>query len=328
MLLFLLKDRDILVKISVIVPVYNTENYLKECIDSLKKQTFKDFEVLFIDDGSTDQSLSILKQNQEKNFFIYTKENGGQATARNLGIRKARGEYLTFVDSDDFIAFDMLEILYQKAKEKDADLVISDLKKVQGEKQTVFSNYFEVKKEKNKNYMVSHMGPVARLYKKELFIKNQIFFKEHVIYEDLASLPLLGIYAKKIEVIKKPYYFYRIREGSTMKQKKYHKKLEDIFIVMENLKEEMQKRSKNKYQEELEYLFTEHLLYSAYLRFLSYHKKENLQKIKKIMKENYPHFYKNIYFKNKSKKFQIVCFLAYMRFDFLLRILKKGKKEV
>ena len=155
--------------------------------------------------------------------------------------------------------------------------------------------------------MTSHMGPVARLYRREFLISINFKFLDGVIYEDLASIPLLGIYTKKIGYTNKAYYHYIIREGSSMKQIKYNKKMEDIFFVMNNLTSKIS----DEYKEELEYLYIEHLLYGATLRFLKFNKKEMLLKIQNIMKEKYPKYRNNVYYKNKSIKFKIVCFLSY-----------------
>ena len=106
-------------KLSVIIPVYNVENYLRECLDSIINQTVKDIEIICVDDGSTDSSPDILKeyQNKDSRIRIITKENGGQASARNLGIKEAQGEYIVFIDSDDFIESEMLENLLFKVSE-------------------------------------------------------------------------------------------------------------------------------------------------------------------------------------------------------------------
>ena len=105
-------------KVSVIIPVYNTEQYLNKCLDSLVNQTLKDIEIILINDGSTDNSQNIIDEYSAKypdKIKSFIKENGGQATARNLGITKATGEYIGFVDSDDWIELNMYEELYNKA---------------------------------------------------------------------------------------------------------------------------------------------------------------------------------------------------------------------
>lgn len=309
-------------KISVIIPVYNTEKYLDKCIQSILNQTFGDFEIIAIDDGSTDSSLEILKKyEKDQRFIIIHKENEGQAVARNIGIKKATGKYITFVDSDDYIDKNMLEDLYHLVQEKDADIAICDILKESEREKIVFKNYWDVNIEKNKNMMTSHMGPVARLYKKELFINHNIFFKEKIIYEDLATVPLLAMASKKIEYINKPYYHYIIRENSTMQKITYSEKLENIFDVMTFLENKITPD----YKEELEYLYIEHLLYSASLRFFKFKKKDMLFKIQKILKQKYPNYTKNMYYKKKSIKFKIVCYLFYHRMYFLLSLITKGR---
>ena len=118
-----------MVKVSVIVPVYNTQKYLDKCLKSLSKQTLKDIEVIVVNDGSPDNSKKIISKytNKYPNFKCYIKENGGQASARNLGLKKAKGEYIGFVDSDDYVELDMFEKLYYKAKQGNFDVVSCDI---------------------------------------------------------------------------------------------------------------------------------------------------------------------------------------------------------
>ena len=114
------------IKVSVIVPVFNVESYLNESLDSILNQTLKDIEIICINDGSTDNSLDILEtySKKDKRIKIISKENEGQGVARNVGLDNAQGEYISFVDSDDFIKRDMLEKLYNKAENNDLDLVM------------------------------------------------------------------------------------------------------------------------------------------------------------------------------------------------------------
>ena len=115
-----------MIKISIIVPVYNTEKYLGVCLDSLISQTYKDIEIICVDDGSTDNSLQILNDYAAKDsrIKILTQKNQGPSVARNLGLEKAKGEYITFVDSDDWVSIDMCEKIYSKAIDTNADLVL------------------------------------------------------------------------------------------------------------------------------------------------------------------------------------------------------------
>ena len=111
-------------KISIIVPVYNSEVYLKECIDSILNQTFKDIEVIFINDGSTDNSVQVIKENMTKNnFIIIEQENRGLGAARNVGLKKSTGEYILFLDSDDYLDKYACEHMYKVAIDTESDVV-------------------------------------------------------------------------------------------------------------------------------------------------------------------------------------------------------------
>lgn len=308
-------------KISIIVPVYNVEKYLEKCLTSLVNQTLKDIEIIIVNDGSTDNSQKIIDKFKKKynNIKSIKQENKGQAVARNIALKNCIGEYITYVDSDDYVELDMMEKLYKNVEKDKYDIVISDIIKEEENKSYIFKNYWQVSKDINKNFMTSHMGPVARLYKREFLINNNFKFLEGVIYEDLGSIPILGMYTDKIIYVDKAYYHYVIRAGSSMKQTKYNKKMEDIFKVMNDLSNKIDKQ----YSEELEYLYIEHLLYSASLRFIEFNKKDMLLKIKNIMHDKYPNYKKNIYYKNKSIKFKIICFLSYNGW---YKVIKKIKR--
>lgn len=308
-------------KVSVIVPVYNVEDYLEKCLFSLVNQTLRDIEIIVVNDGSTDNSQDIVDKYKKDNSNIksYIQKNKGQAAARNFGLRYCTGDYVTYVDGDDYIELNMLESLYNEVIKDDYDIIISDIIKEEDGKAYVFKNYWKVKDEVNKNFMTSHMGPVARLYKRKFLLDNKFKFLEGVIYEDLGSIPMLGMYTNKIGYVDSAYYHYVIRNGSSMKQIKYNKKMEDIFKVMDNLSNKISEE----YNDELEYLYIEHLLYSASLRFISFNKKDMLLKIKEIMHSRYSNYRNNIYYRNKSIKFKIICLLSYNGNYGIIRFLRR-----
>ena len=113
-------------KVSIIIPVYNVEKYLKKCLDSVVNQTLKDIEIIVVNDGSPDNSQKIIDEYAKKYSQIasYTKENGGLSDARNYGIKKSKGKYLAFIDSDDFIDHDMIKKMYNKAVKENLDIVV------------------------------------------------------------------------------------------------------------------------------------------------------------------------------------------------------------
>ncbi len=298
-------------KVSIIVPIYNTEQYLNKCLDSLVNQTLQDVEIILINDGSTDNSQNIIDEYSAKypnKIKSFTKENGGQATARNLGITKATGEYIGFVDSDDWIELNMYEELYNKALGEDLDIVccneylVTDNVKKKNFNRLIYPNDI------NNNYIIRESGAWNKIIKRDLVINNNIFFLENRIYEDLATIPTLALYTNKIGYINSYLYNYLIRNGSTMNQIKYSKKLEDIFPVME----ELSIKFENNHKEELEYLYIIHLLREASLRFLLYKEGKNKRKeIINLMKNKFPNWRNNKYFKKDSFKDQLICKMLY-----------------
>lgn len=304
-------------KVSIIVPVYNVYEYLSKCLDSLVHQTYKNIEIVVVNDGSPDDSLSIIKKYMKKypNIILIDDTNHGLSHARNIALKKCTGDYIMYVDSDDYVD---LNIVYEMVHNiDDCDVCVCDMYRVINSENIYYKNHF-IYGEDNVNLMLSHPGVVAKLYKKEL-IKN-VPFLEGVYYEDLTFTPLVASKVKKVKYLEKPFYYYLIHDNSIMQKKKFTPKLDDIFKDMEYLKENLKG-----FDEEIEYMYIEHLLYSATMRFLNYPEgKERLTRIQKIM-EDYPQYYKNKYYQMKSKKFKLVCFLSYHHHYRLLKILMKLK---
>lgn len=215
------KNNDL---ISIIVPVYNVESYLKRCVDSLLSQTIHNYEILLIDDGSTDESGYICDIYSKKYSFVKTfhKENGGLSDARNYGIDRASGAYLTFVDSDDYVRNDYLEILYNLIIINKADISIGVWKEVydDGSEKTIYPNRKKIEITDDNNVMLEKMlyqklfdtSACAKLYKKELFCK--IKFPKGKLYEDLATIYKTFLLAKRISYTNEPIYYYYKRINS------------------------------------------------------------------------------------------------------------------
>ena len=201
-------------KVSVIVPVYNAERYLSHCIDSILAQTFTDFELLLIDDGSKDNSGKICDEYAAKDSRVRVlyKDNGGVSTARNLGLENASGDWVIFIDSDDWISESMIHDMYEKAESEKADLVYCDLK-------ILFNDHIEVlhiaKYDSNKvnmlnNFIKSTFGTVVgMLAKRSLYESNDVRFPKGVKFcEDFYVAVRLMLYSKKICYIPTTYYCY------------------------------------------------------------------------------------------------------------------------
>lgn len=315
-------------KISVIVPIYNVEEYLDKCLDSLVNQTLKDIEIILINDGSPDNSEEIvkkyLKEYGEK-IIYHKKENEGQGIARNYGIDLANGEFISFVDSDDYIEETMFEKLYNKVLEEKSDIVASiGFIEVKNGIETITKPNLD-SDDNFKKYILNNSGPVAKIIKKEIITKNNLYFPKLRAYEDISVVPLWGIYSKKISIIDEPLYYYLIREGSTMKQLEYNEKLTHIYPSLDNLYNHFILKTKDKYQEELEWIYIEHLLHAAALRFLKFNKLEEIKKINKIIKVRFPKWNKNKYYQKQNIKYKIVCNLIYKEKIKLLKLILKNR---
>lgn len=313
-----------MVKVSVIVPVYNAEKYIKRCVDSILRQTYRDFEVIFVNDGSTDNSLFLLEKyqkNSEINIRIISQENSGQAMARNKGICEATGEFICFIDIDDYVCENLLEKLIVNQEETSADIVWCDAYVVrEGKIEGTLDQNCIIYPNDTINYMLKNASPWRKIIRKTLLIEHQLYFPKIRFYEDFAVVPAYAIYTNRISYINKSLYYYDLHEGSTMHQTFYNKKLECIFDAMRYLKS----KCDGQYQMEIEYLCIDHLLHAASLRFFQFDEgKDMLIKVADLMKEEYPNWQNNSYFKKKDWKYKLVCKLFYNRKYKILGLLLK-----
>ncbi len=321
-------------KISVIVPVYNVRDYIIECIDSIVNQTFKDFEIIVVNDGTKDDSIKLIEEHYDDNRIkIVYKKNGGLANARNVAIKYAKGEYLFFVDSDDFLETRALEKMYNKALENNYDIVFADYFKWYDA-----NNYEEIPmishfhSDKIKSMATSMPSAWGKLIKKDFYVKNKIEFLEGYIHEDNAIMPLLSLLTNSQAYLKEPLYYYRQREGSILNKNEYDKRFEDIFYVLSYLKEKFVEYGVfDEGKEELEYIYIEYLLHAANLRFLKFKEGwKNIKRVHEVMKKEFPKFRKNEYYKEENIKYKIVCNLFYYNQIKILNFIlnkKRGKND-
>ena len=320
-------------KLSIVIPVYNTSKYLPKCLDSLTKQTLDKIEFIFVDDGSTDNSTEIITKYMEKDkrIKLLKKENGGAATARNYGIKKATGEYIAFADSDDYVDKDMYKIMYDRAKKDDLDIVLCNYYLVYGDKEVINENKITTLEEKDissNEYILITPSPCNKIVKKSYLDKSKFYFPEGMMYEDLASIPLLGLYNPKVVYINKCLYYYVQSDNSVMRTSLYKTKYEDLSNAIKHLYSNMKDSN---YKEELEYLLTYHFLYLGSLNFYKYKKYDNINKIADEMKEYAPRWAKNRLVKERfTKKQYIYLKLFYYKMYFLIRIYQKlmNKNEI
>ncbi|MEG1861831.1 MAG: glycosyltransferase [Bacteroidaceae bacterium] len=210
-------------KISVICPVYKAEKYLHRCVDSILAQTFTDFELLLIDDGSPDRSGEICDEYAAKDsrVRVFHKENGGVSSARQCGIDNMTGEYSIHSDPDDWVEPTMLEELYKKAKEEDADMVICDYKKIFKDREVYVHSKAKNNNIENIKAILSgemHGSCWNKLVRNSLYREHEIQFSIGiVIREDLLVIVELLCFVKSISVCNKAFYYYNcINEDSVV----------------------------------------------------------------------------------------------------------------
>lgn len=302
-------------KISVIIPVYNSSTYLRKCLDSVVNQTLKDIEIIVINDGSTDDSKNIIEEYscKYKNIIFIDQENKGIGKTRNIGIKKATGEYITFVDSDDYIKENMLEEYYKYAKKHNFDLVIGSYIKKINNKEIIFeNNKFKtgnVKTTPQILYLIEY-GPWAKLYKREMLINNNIYFDEKRKYEDMPFVSKALLKSKLIGQITEPYYYYIIHNNSETTT--MDKRVFDILDILKEIKDYYKR----------EYYLRDELDYVIINKVTTYMLQQRVQKDNKLRIEfidaGYAFLNKNI--KNwKGNKY-------YKKTNFLKRIIKNNKK--
>lgn len=212
-------------KITVIIPVYNSENFLNRCYYSLKKQTFPSWEAIFINDGSTDRSLDILKELSEKDLRVKVidKKNGGVSSARNVGLREAHTEYITMLDSDDTLEETALEKMYNAAIDSGCDMVITGLVYYDGTIQRCripFPGRLDMTAKLFFRYI--HKGPFAKLYKKSIIEYHDIYFPEDMqIAEDRVFIGKYAAHVRDVYNLTECLYQYRFDDNPNSLMHRY-----------------------------------------------------------------------------------------------------------
>ncbi len=280
-------------KLSIIVPVYNVELYLPICLDSLINQTLEEIEIILVNDGSTDNSLSIINDYASKysNIKIINKENGGLSDARNAGLKEAKGEYLAFVDSDDWIKKDMLKDLYLLAKKHSAEIAFCSLQNI-NEKGKVCKLLPQLPQlpEKiilNKDFTIfGEMSCFAcnKIFRKDLF--EGIEFPKGLHFEDIATIPRLVLRTNTIAKTNNYYYQYFVRTGSITRN--YTSKGLDMFLAIELVKNDFMASSYRNHTKD----WKKFVIFQGVYSFLAYYayiqdstiKKQMFQQLRDLIK--------------------------------------------
>jgi glycosyltransferase involved in cell wall biosynthesis len=289
-------------KISVIIPVYNVEKYLSQCLDSVINQTFKDFECICVNDGSTDNSLTILQEysNKDNRIKIINQKNSGSSIARNKALRQSIGQYIAFIDSDDFVSNDYLEKLITVAEKENSNIVYCrhkmyyplDNRYENGpNREKLIKLFFEYSKSKGENKQIKYILDIVensrsicmKLYKSEVIKNNNIYFFENIFAEmDYSFNILINLYSRKISLLDEELYYYRKQISSiTSKKKTFRINAINSFIC---LTKEMEKRNLLKNNEILKKFILSHFTFNIGKKI----PKENQQEVFDI---SYDHFF-------------------------------------
>ncbi len=230
-----------MVKVSLIVPVYKTEKYLNKCIDSILNQTLKDIEVIIINDGSPDNSETVIKKYNDSRIKYFKQKNHGIGKTRNLGIEKSQGEYIAFVDSDDYLDLHFCEYLYNKCYKDNCDVALCDYYE---ERDSITRVNFKTFKDTNLQKTPSlinniNLGPCNKLYKRSLLIENNILFEEKLKYEDAPFVVKALLNAKKIGKLDEALTYYVIHKKSQTTIR--DERIFDIIKIVNIIDNEMSK---------------------------------------------------------------------------------------
>ena len=292
-------------KISVIVPVWNKEKEINKCLDTILANTLKDIEIIVVDDKSTDNSKKIIKDYAKKYkniIFIENKKNLGIGKTRNKGVKKATGEYLSFIDGDDYISLKMLKKYYKFAHENKCDIVCGHYYKVNETTKTLFkTNEFNTTTLKQNKEIINLIdyGPCNKIFKRNIIVENNILFDEENKYEDVPFVMKALYNSSKIGHIKESHYYYRIHENSETTV--MDKRVFDIFNIVNDVYSYYKNRLELK--EEIEYYAI-----SEITRYMARQKYQKDKKLKakfindgyEYLKTKIPKWRKNRYLKKES----------------------------
>lgn len=268
-----------MIKVSVIVPVYNVEGYIEKCLDSLVNQTLEEIEIIVVNDGSTDRSSIIiekfLKSYPQKIVYL-EKENGGLSDARNYGISHAKGEYIAFLDSDDYVKIDMYEKMYEKAKQENSDMVQCNFYWEYPNKRKL--GKMEICHNKKEMLEKGRVEAWNKLIKKEILEKTNIEFPKGYYYEDVEFTYKLIPFLNQVSYLEEPYVYYIQREGSIANVQS--ERTREIFDVLDHVIQYYKQNGYyEQYQEELEYVYIRYAFCRSLLRMIKIQKEEIKDKL-------------------------------------------------
>lgn len=329
-------------RFSIIVPVYNVEKYIEKCINSLLHQDFDDYEIIIVDDGTKDKSGELADSyaiHYPEKIRVIHQENKGLGGARNTGIDVAKGEYLLFVDSDDYVSNHLLRTVNRCLLEHDIDILKFNVNNVTKQGKLLTTLFSEKNNDfriiSKEEFIVSDNMACNKVYRRNLFIENEIRFPENIFYEDLATIPMFAIHTNSIGKINTPLYYYVDRKDSIMNSTDITKILQ-ITLCMDRVNQYFRKNKQFEvYHNELEWLAIYHVLYGSIKRILIIkYEKKSIKQIEQYIENRFPQYRNNLYLNMKSdisdsKEFKAIILkkYRYVQIKFLgkMRMRKKAK---
>lgn len=310
-------------KLSIIVPIYNVEPYLEACLDSLLAQTIGDFEILLVDDGSKDRSGEIADRYASEHPAIIRCmhiDNGGQGRARNLALPLARGEFVGFIDSDDWIVPDMYEKLYNKAQETGADVVYCDFLEhfSDGREQVLPAAY--------QDHPLSAAGSSCnKIFRRSLI--GELRFPEGLWYEDFYFSAVMLVRSVKTAYVPEPLYIYRRGQESTMHNNNAAKNL-DMLRIMEMLEAELIPLGR---RADFEFFLINHVVLDSISRLAQQETPEKaavIRTLRRYAQQKLPHLTQCESFRAETRNRRIIMFLNYHGMEKPAQLILKTKSRI
>jgi len=282
-------------KFSIIIPVYNTEKYIIRCLESIKNQTYKNYEVICIDDGSKDNSFKLMKEfaKDNKQFNVLSKKNSGPSDTRNIGIEKATGDYICFLDSDDYLDKNFLKKIESKIKKDLPDVIKIRYQEFNEENiNNLEKENIKIVNEKGKDALIKFITnnypidiPWLYLYSLKYWKQNNFSFIKGKFHEDFGLIPLAILNANKVTTINDAIYYYMVqRKGSTMSTNDLKFKLQktdDVIFHYQNLEKEINSnKNLNKKEKDIINHYLENTVIAKICLLPNKYLKEYKQKLK------------------------------------------------
>ena len=289
--------------ISIIIPVYNGEKYIKKCLDSVVNQTKKEIEILVVNDGSTDQTEDIIKSFNDSRIKYFKNTNHGIGYTRNYGISKSNGKYIMFLDSDDYIDEKECELLYTKCINDDLDISMCDFYRVYDKSKVRVNlpDFEDSSLKENPDIITENLNPWGKLYNKKMLIDNNIKFVENLKYEDAPFVIESFCSAKKIGKVNEPLHYYVIHNNSetTVRDRRCF----DILKIVNKIRKYT--KSKDYLKEKIDKLTVRILTNYTIQQRVQPNKKDAMEFINEAfdyLKKEVPDYKKNKYYENRGKK--------------------------